>query len=250
MRKVLVHAMDMFDHASSYMVLKKQITKKIGPAGHRRRLKERFLNAGRKSLADYELIELLLTYAIPRVDTKPTAKALLQRFKTIFNVLQQSDERLLEIEGIGPKTVTLFHVVHACLTRATETAVEYRETVSKPEDIFAFIRLHLGPGTTECLHALYLDDARHIVHYQEVATGTVNRVSLYPREVLKPALIHNATGLILVHNHPDGQPIPSEHDLEMTRKLEDLSGEFGIKLLDHMIVTKLQAYSIKTGKLM
>ena len=228
----------------------KKISTKIGPTGHRRRLKERFLNVGRKALADYELIELLLTYAIPRVDTKPAAKALLQRFKTIFNVLQQSDERLLEIEGIGPKTVTLFHVVHACLTRATETAVEYRETVSKPEDIFAFVRLHLGPGTTECLHALYLDDARHVVHHQEVAMGTVNRLPLYPREVLKPALLHNATGLILVHNHPDGQPVPSESDLELTKKIEDISIMFDIKLLDHMIVTKLQAYSIKTGKLM
>ena len=230
--------------------MNKQIDKKIGPAGHRRRLRERFLIAGRKALADYELIELLLTYSIPRVDTKPAAKGLLKRFKSIFHVLQQPRDRLLEIKGIGPETATFIRVIQACLTRATEAAVEHRETVSKPEDIFAYVRLHLGPGTTECLHALYLDNARHVLHHQEVAMGTVDRLPLYPREVLKPALIHNATGLILVHNHPDGQPVPSETDIELTRKIEDLSGLFGIKLLDHMIVTKLQAYSIKTGKLL
>ncbi|MFZ3114462.1 MAG: DNA repair protein RadC [Syntrophales bacterium] len=230
--------------------MNKQITKKIGPAGHRRRLKERFLKAGRTALADYELIELLLTYSIPRVDTKSAAKGLLKRFKSIFHVLQQPRDRLLEINGIGPETATFIHLIQACLTRATEAAVEHRETVSKPEDIFAFVRLHLGPVTTECLHALYLDDARHVVHHQEVARGTVDRLPVYPREVLKPALIHNATGLILVHNHPDGQPVPSESDLKLTKKIEDFSIMFDIKLLDHMIVTKLQAYSIKTGKLM
>lgn len=230
--------------------MNKQTDKKIGPAGHRQRLKERFLKAGRKALADYELIELLLTYAIPRVDTKPTAKGLLKRFKTIFHVLQQPRDCLLEIKGIGPETATYIGLIQACLTRATEAVVEHRETVSKPEDIFAFVRLHLGPRTTECLHAIYLDDARRVIHHQEVAAGTIDRVPLYPREVMKPALIHNATGLIIIHNHPNGQPVPSENDLEMTRKLEDLSGLFGIKLLDHMIVTKLQAYSIKTGKLM
>ncbi len=230
--------------------MKKQIDKKIGPAGHRQRLKERFLKAGREALADYELIELLLTYSIPRVDTKPAAKGLLKKFKTIFHVLQQPRNLLLEIKGIGPETATFIKVIHACLTRATEAAVEHRETVTKPEDIFAFVRLHLGPGTIECLHVLYLDDARHVVHHQEVAMGTVDRLPVYPREVLKPALLHNATGLILVHNHPDGQPVPSESDLEFTKKIEALSIMFDIKLLDHMIVTKLQAYSIKTGKLL
>lgn len=230
--------------------MNKQIDKKIGPAGHRRRLKERFFNAGRKALADYELIELLLTYAIPRVDTKPTAKALLKKFKTIFNVLQQPYDRLLEITGIGPEAATYISLIQACLTRAMEKTIEHRKAVSGPEDIFAYVRMHFGPSTIECLHALYLDEARHVVHHQEVAMGTVDRLPLYPREVLKPALIHNATGMILVHNHPDGKPVPSENDLALTKKIEDLSAMFDIKLLDHLIVTKLQAYSIKTGELL
>lgn len=230
--------------------MKKRITPNIGPAGHRRRLRERFLKAGRKALADYELVELLLTYPIPRVDTKPAAKALLKQFKSIFNVLQQPYERLLEIKGIGPESATFIRVIQACLTRALEKTIEHRKVISGPEDIFAFVRMHLGPGATECLYALYLDDIRHVVHHQEVATGTVDRLPLYPREILKPAMIHNATGMILVHNHPDGQPVPSEKDLELTKKITDLSAMFDIKLLDHLIVTKLQAYSIKTGKLL
>lgn len=230
--------------------MNKRIIKNIGTAGHRRRLRERFHKAGRKAFADYELIELLLTYPIPRVDTKPTAKALLKQFKTIFNVLQQPYESLLEIKGIGPEAATYIRVIQACLTRALEKTVEHRKVISGPEDIFAFVRMHLGPGTTECLFALYLDEIRHVVYHQEVARGTVDRLPIFPREVLKPALIHNATGIILVHNHPDGQPVPSENDLALTAKIEDLSSMFDIKLLDHLIVTKLQAYSIKTGKLM
>jgi DNA repair protein RadC len=232
------------------LIMKRTVDKEISPAGHRRRLRERFLKAGRKALADYELLELLLTYSIPRVDTKPMAKALIRRFGTIFGVLQRSGERLTAVKGIGPETVTFLHVVHACLTRAMETAVEHQQSVSGPEDIFAFIRLHLGPRTNECIYALYFDDARHVIHHQEVTAGTVDRAPLYPRELLKPALIHNATGMVLVHNHPEGQPVPSEHDFQLTKKVEDLAAQFGIKVLDHLIVTRLQTYSIKTGKLL
>ncbi len=230
--------------------MKEKTIKSTGPEGHRYRLRQRFLTAGRKGLADYELIELLLNYSIPRVDTKPIAKSLLKQFKTVFNVLQQPHERLTEIKGIGPETATYLRVIQACLTLAMETEVERSENVTKPEDIFAFVRMHLGPCTTECLYAFYLDDARQIVHHQEVALGTVNRLPVYPREILKPALINNATGLILVHNHPDGQPVPSESDLELTKKIEDISKMFDIALLDHLVVTKLSAYSIKTGKLL
>jgi DNA repair protein RadC len=221
-----------------------------GPAGHRRRLRERFLKAGRNALADYELLELLLTYAIPRIDTKPIAKSCIQNFGSIVNTFQQPDKRLMEIEGIGPQVTAFFKVIHSCLSRCMETAVEDVSRISGPEDVFAFVRLNLGIRTNECIYALYLDDARRIVHHAQVGTGTVDRVPLYPREILKPALVHNATGLILAHNHPQGDPIPSDQDLELTKKLEDISAPLGIELLDHLIVTPLQAYSIKTEKLL
>ena len=230
--------------------MRKPVNKAEGPEGHRERLRERFQKAGRRGLADYELLELLLTYAVLRKNTKPMAKALLGRFETLLGVLQQPSRRLMEVLGIGQETALYLEVLHACLTRCTEAAVDDRAPVSGPEDIFTFIRLHLGPRTRECAYALYLDDARRICHHTEVAAGTVDRVPLYPREVLAPALIHGATGLILVHNHPEGRPVPSEQDLEMTRRVEAAAGSLGIELLDHLIVTRLQAYSVKTGKLL
>jgi len=213
--------------------MKKQIIKNIGSAGHRRRLTERFRNAGSKALADYELLELILSYVIPRVDTKPAAKALLKQFKTILNVLQQPPERLLETKGIGPKAATYLSVIQACLARAMERTLESLKCVSGPEDLLAYARIALGPFSQESLLALYLDNAHHVVHHQEVAKGTVDRLSVYPREVIKPALVHNATALILVHNHPEGQPVPSENDLDWTSKIEKLATLFDIKLLDH-----------------
>ena len=222
----------------------------FGPLGHRQRLRERFLNAGRNALADYELLELLLSYSIPRRDTKPMAKALLQKFESLFNVFQQSHEQLMGIKGIGLQTATFLQVVQACLTRSMETEVEQQTAIAGPDDIFTFIRLQLGRRFQECLYVFYLNEARHIVHHEEVATGTVDRAPVYPREIMKPALMYNATAIILVHNHPDGQPVPSEKDFQMTKRIKEIAEPLGIKLIDHMIVTKLQAYSIKTGKLL
>jgi len=220
------------------------------PVGHRKRLRERFLKVGRNGLADYELLELLLTYSIPRIDTKPIAKTLLNKFGSIMSVFQQPSERLLQIKGVGPQTTTLIRVVQACMTRSMENAVEQQQTISGPEDVFSYIQLHLAQYTNECIFALYLTDDKRVVHHAEVSVGTVNRSPFYPREILKPALIHNATGLILAHNHPEGEPVPSEADIEMTKRLEDIAAPLGIKILDHLIVTRLQAYSIKTGKLL
>ena len=221
-----------------------------GPAGHRKRLRSRFLNAGNKAIADYELLELLLTYSIPRIDTKPLAKALLNKFGSIMSVFQQPSERLLQVDGIGPQSTTLIRVVHACITRSLEKAVVQHQAISGPEDVFSYLRLHLGQHTSECLFALYLADNKRVLHQTEVSIGTVNRTPFYPREILKPALIHNATGIILAHNHPEGDPVPSETDLEMTKRLEDVAASLGIKILDHLVVTRLQAYSIKTGKML
>jgi DNA repair protein RadC len=230
--------------------MKASIDKYRNPAGHRKRLRERFLRSRREGLPDYELLELLLTYTLPRINTKPIAKALLHKFGTIVNVFQQPNERLQEIHGIGLKTITFFRVFQDCLTRCMEVQVESQRSISSPEDLFAFVRMHLGSRSVECIYALYLNQAQRIVHQTEVATGTVDRTPFYPRELLKPALIYNATGMILVHNHPEGQPVPSDLDLEMTRKLENSASLFDIKLLDHLIVTQEQAYSIKTGKLL
>lgn len=146
---------------------------KLGPTGHRQRLRERFAKSGRSALADYELLELLLTYGIPRIDTKPIAKDLLQQFGTILGVLQQPEPRLLQVNGIGKQTVLFLKVIHGCLTRCMESELEDQSCISGPEDIFAFVRLHLGMRENEYVYALYLDNANHIIHHCEVAAGTV-----------------------------------------------------------------------------
>ena len=218
--------------------------------GHRKRLRERFLKGGRRALPDYELLELLLTHVIPRRDTKPIAKALLRKHRSLNSVLNQPVDRLEEIEGIGPQASTFILVIRSCIERYLEQRVERKRSISSPQEVMQFARAHLGAKGRECIMALYLSDSNHLLHHSIVTEGTVNRTAFYPREILRQGLTFNATGLILVHNHPEGQPIPSEHDLEMTRKLEEVATPLGIRLLDHVIVTRLEAYSIKTGKLL
>ena len=222
--------------------------RKYGADGHRQRLRQRFARSGRSALADYELLELLLTYGIPRIDTKPIAKRLLDQFGTLLGVLQQSECRLLQVDGIGKQTVLFLKVIHGCLACCMETAVEIQSSILGPEELFAFIRLHLGIRENESVYAIYLDTAGRILHHCDVATGTVNQANVYPREVLKPALIHNATGVVLVHNHPSGQAVASKDDLIITQKLEKIMATVGVTLVDHLIVTRTQAFSIKTGK--
>ncbi len=165
--------------------MKPSIEKFKDPTGHRQRLRERFLQSGRKGLPDYELLELLLTYSLPRINTKPIAKALLHKFGTIVNVFQQPKERLQEIKGVGPNTITFFRVFQESLTRCMEVQVENQQSISNPWDLFAFIRMHLGSRTVECIYALYLNQAQRIVHQTEVAVGTVDRTPFYPRELFE-----------------------------------------------------------------
>lgn len=218
--------------------------------GHRERLRQRLLKAGRQAFADYELLELLLTYAIPRKDTKPIAKRLLKQFGSFTAVLDQPKERLLEIDGVGQQTCTFLLVIREFMVRYLEQEVEYAKTISTPDDITDFVRAHLGSAPRECLMILYLNDANRLAYHNTITKGTVDRASFYPREILKTAFLRDATGLIMVHNHPSGDPIPSENDHKITQQLENLASEFNIKVHDHLIVTPHKAFSLKTGRLL
>jgi len=218
--------------------------------GHRSRLRARLLKAGRDAFADYELLELLLTYAMPRRDTKALAKSLVKRFGSFAAVLDQPRERLLEVEGVGPQTATFLLTVRSAMTRYFEQGVEQTATISSPEDVTDFVRVHIGANQRECLMVLCLNTANRLVHHVTVIEGTVDRAPFYPREIMKAALLHNATGLIMVHNHPSGDPVPSENDHTITRKLRELAEEFAIRLHDHLIVTPRNTFSLTTGKLL
>lgn len=225
-------------------------TEKDHRHGHRERLRQRLLKSGRQAFGDYELLELLLTYAIPRRDTKPIAKRLLKRFGSFAAVFDRPRERLLEIEGVGPQTCTFLVAIREFMVRYLEQEVEYAKAISSPEDIAEFVRTHLGTAQRECLMILYLNDANRLAYHVIVSEGTVDRAPFYPREILKTAFLRDATGLIMVHNHPSGDPIPSENDHRITSRLEKLTAEFDIKVHDHLVVTPHKAFSLKTGRLL
>jgi DNA repair protein RadC len=218
--------------------------------GHRNRLRKRFLKGGRSAFPDYELLELLLTYVIPRRDTKSTAKNLLRKFRSFNSVLNQPKDKLEAVDGVGRQASTYILVIRACIERYFEHRVERRKSISSTEEVMQFVRAQLGAKQRECLMAIYLTDNNRLLHHSIITEGTVNRTAFYPREILRQGIAYNATGLILVHNHPQGQPVPSEHDFEMTRKLQEVAAQLDIRLLDHLIVTGLEAYSIKTGKVL
>lgn len=219
-------------------------------AGHRGRLRARFLKGRRAAMGDYELLELLLTFAIPRVDTKPLAKRLLARFGTLGGVIDQPAEALLAIDGVGPQTTVLLLAVRDIMTRYLEDQMDAAPSLQTPEDVVAFARLEIGARQREAILVLCLSDSNRLIHKAVVSEGTVNRSTIYAREVLKPALVHNATRLVLVHNHPSGDPSPSEEDHRMTRRVERLASEFDVSLVDHLIVTPQRAFSLKTGKML
>ncbi len=218
--------------------------------GHRSRLRERFNNTGRQSLADYEMLELLLTYPISRKDTKKLSKDLINQFGSFAAVFDQPRKRLLEIKGVGPETATFLLAIRASMVRYFEKHMENADNISTPEDIANFVKLHIGAKQRECLLLLCLNDANKLVHHAIVIEGTVDRAPFYPREIMKSALDHNATKIILVHNHPSGEPTPSESDHKITAKLEKIAAEFSIELLDHLIATPRLAFSLKTGRLL
>ncbi|MGA1875343.1 MAG: RadC family protein [bacterium] len=219
-------------------------------SGHRARLRERFLKGGRSALADYELLEMLLAYVIHRKDTKPLAKKLMKAFGNFASVLDQPTDKLLQIEGIGKAGAVFLQAIRTALTRYLEQQMESARIISSPEEVADFVRLAIGANKRECLMLLCLNAANRLIHHEILVEGTVDQAPVYPREILKSALIHNATALILVHNHPSGRVLPSEQDRHITQKITTLVSEFNITLHDHLVVSPSQAYSIKTGHML
>lgn len=218
--------------------------------GHRKRLRERFRSGGRKALHDYELLELLLAYAIPRRDTKPQAKELMKRFGSFHQIFDENEDELESVTGIGESVSTLIRLVKACMNRYIEPAPDEGVAINSPEAVLDYIRLEFGNQKKEFFILLCLNTAGRVVHVQEMSQGTVNMAHVYPREVLKTALLKNASAVILVHNHPSGSLNPSSHDERLTNTLSEVSAHLGITVHDHIIVTKDNAYSIKMGKVL
>ena len=205
-------------------------------SGHRQRLRNRFASRGIDSLQDYELIELLLTYAIPRRDVKPLAKLLTERFGDASGVLNASAAELLSVPGIGPGAVTFLVFIRSLMTKCLEEKLRELPAIDSVADVGDFLRMKIGSGKKETLMVLYLDSRRHLIDY-ELFRGTVDHTSVYAREIIERALLCHACGIILAHNHPSENCAPSEEDISLTRNLKETLARLGIELVDHVIVS-------------
>ncbi len=206
--------------------------------GHRERLRRRFRDAGADAVPDYELIELILFRAAPRRDTKPLAKALLARFGTFAEALNAPDELLREVPGIGEAAITELRLVRAAAVRLMRGEVLERPVLSSWSQVLDYCRASMGFETKEQFRILFLDKRNQIIADEVQQTGTVDHTPVYVREVVKRALELSSTAIVLVHNHPSGDPTPSRADIEMTKQIVTAAKPLGILVHDHIIVGK------------
>jgi DNA repair protein RadC len=204
--------------------------------GHRDRLRARFREKGAAALADYELLEMALFRALPRRDTKPIAKALLKRFGSLAEVLAAAPERLKEVEGIGDTAVLELKLIRAVAERIAAEAVRKRPVLASWTALLDYCRTAMAYEEREQLRILFLDKKNQLLADEVQQTGTVDHTPVYPREVIRRALELSATALILVHNHPSGDPTPSRADIQMTKTIVEVGKPLGIAVHDHLII--------------
>lgn len=217
---------------------------------HRARLRDRFLSGGAAAMPDYELLELVLFRAIPRRDVKPLARRLIDRFGDFAAVVTARDDRLAEVEEVGPAVITELRIIAAAAERLAQRNALRREVISSWDAVVAYCRTAMAHRSVEQFRILFLDRKNTLIADEEQGRGTVDHVPVYPREVVKRALELDASALILVHNHPSGDPTPSQADITMTRQIVDAAGVFGITIHDHLIVGRSREISFRATGLL
>ncbi len=218
--------------------------------GHRDRLRERFVKSGATALQDYELLELLLFRLLPRRDTKPIAKAMLDRFGSFSEAIGAPAHLLEEIEGLGPTAIADLKVILAAAQRIGRDAIQNRPVLGSWGEVIDYCKSSMAYETKEQFRILFLDKKNKLIADEVQQTGTVDHTPVYPREVIKRTLELSATALILVHNHPSGDPAPSAADIQMTRQIVDIAKPLGITVHDHIIVGKSTHASLRGMKLL
>ncbi|HEX7073366.1 MAG TPA: DNA repair protein RadC [Hyphomicrobiaceae bacterium] len=204
--------------------------------GHRQRLRERFKTGGPDALPDYELLELLLFRAIPRRDTKELAKRLIARFGSFAEVINAPEHRLAEVKDVGEAVITELKIVRAAALRLMRGEIIKRPALSSWNQVVAYCRAAMGFEAREQFRILFLDKRNQLITDEVQQEGTVDHTPVYVREVVKRALELSATALVLVHNHPSGDPTPSRADIEMTKQIIEAARPLGITIHDHIIV--------------
>jgi DNA repair protein RadC len=213
--------------------------------GHRERLRQRFINTGFEGLHDYEIIELLLTYAIPRKDTKPIAKALIERFKTLKNVLDAPIDDLGKVEGMGKNSAVYIKMMREMVTQYFKDRAKEQKIFKTLEELITYLRAVIGGKTNEVVHVLYLNSKNELINAENLSEGTVSEAVAFPRRIVEGALKYGATSVILAHNHPGGVAEPSEGDDRLTEAVKEALKTVGITLQEHVIISEEGFYSYR-----
>jgi DNA repair protein RadC len=221
--------------------------------GHRKRLKNRFVMSGMEldSFQDYEAVEILLTFALARIDTKSLAKALIKTFGSFRGILEAPVEALKKIPGISDHTALIFKVVKASSDRyLRERLIASPNVIASPGDLINYCQSKMGWMKDEQFRLIYLNTRNQVIEEELLQEGTVDQTAVYPRKVMEKALQLKATALILVHNHPGGSPCPSPEDRELTRTLTQAARNLQIKVHDHLIIGREGHFSFLENNLL
>lgn len=218
--------------------------------GHRERIKEKFLKNGIDGFAEYEILELLLTYCIPRKDTKPIAKDLLNKFKTLDNVFKADFDKLSVIDGLGNNSIAFLKLIGDLPSIIYKDELKNkklidRETlkISNKDILLNYLRNKIGYEEIEKFYVIYLSSSNEVIEFEENSVGTLDRSSVYPREIYKKIINLNAKSVILAHNHPSDNITPSKSDIELTNEIAKGLKNFGALLIEHIIITKNSYFS-------
>jgi DNA repair protein RadC len=222
---------------------KKHAARDPNRGGHRSRLREKFLRSGLQGFLDYEVIELLLTLGTPRRDCKAQAKEALRRFKTLRGVLEADTEELQAVKGLGPQNVFGLKLIHQVSRRFLRDRIMDRPVCHSSQEVFDYLYHSLRDSQKEMFKALFLNAKNKIIEEKTIFSGTVDSSAVYPREIIRLALRNNASSLIFVHNHPSGDPDPSESDKDITKELVFAANIMQLKVLDHIIIGNNRYFS-------
>ena len=213
--------------------------------GHRERLRRRFLLGGGRDMPDYELLELLLTIAIPRRDVKPLAKELIRKFGSFAEVVNAPLEELMLVKGVKENTAAVLRIVRECSVRSSWQSLRGMDApvISDFDAMVDYCRSAMAYQTVEEFRIIFLNSKLYVIGEEIQQRGTVDQVAIHPREVIKSAMMHGASAMILVHNHPSGIVTPSKADMEITKRIKEAAEAVSIRLLDHLIISKSSVYS-------
>src|SRR3989339_58734 len=215
--------------------------------GHRKRLKEKYKKNGINGWLDYEVLELALSYAIPRKDTKPIAKELISRFKTINGVLDADRKYLEEVKGISEHTAFFLKLLKDVAILYMEKGIHNKDLLSSPQLVYDYLKTSLRGASDEEFKILFLDNRNKLIGIETFESGTVNPAVVYPRKVVERALYNHAVGVIIAHNHPSGALQPSQDDIDVTKTIKNALRTVDIALLDHIIIGNNEYYSFRNN---